>query len=153
MSLNVKTIQVGDQEFSLRLTSKAIMSYCKKHGSEGGSPVIAVLEAVNNIEAKIDLLTAALTFPDTKNKLRDGSTLLDQMADDPAWTPKRKNELILDLALESGLLSEEDYVALIDPVEENSKQLITTMARLLTGKPIGAEAEAPTSEATGENPT
>lgn len=153
MSLNVCTINVGDQEVTLRLTSKAIMNYCKKHGAEGGSPVIAVLEAVNNIEAKGDLLTNALTHPENHNKIKDGFALLDLMADDPSWKePKCKNALILDLAHEAGLLGDEDYMSLVDPVADSSKTLIDTMARLLTGKPIDSGVSDQEAE-NQENPT
>lgn len=153
MSLNVTTVCVGEQEFTLRLTSKAIMNYCQKHGNEGNSPVIAVLEAVNDISAKIDLFTNALNHPENKNTLKDGAALLDLMADDDSWKdPQVKNDLILTLAQQSGLLSDEDYLSLIDPVAENGKKLISTMAKLLKGEPVnGSAAEGQTE--TQENPT
>lgn len=154
MSLNVMTIDVAGQALSLRLTSKGIMNYSKKHGTDGGSPVIAVLEAVNNIEAKADLLTNALIHPENSNKVKDGYTLLDLMADDPAWkNPTDKNVLILQLAREAGLLSDEDYSSLLEPVTESSKALIDAMSRLLTGKPVENVAAGAESENTEENPT
>ena len=154
MSLNVTTINVADQVFSLRLTSKGIMNYSKKHGTDGGSPVIAVLEAVNNIEAKADILTNALLHPENANKVKDGYTLLDLMADDPEWkAPQAKNVLILELARDAGLLSDEDYSSLLEPVTESSKALIDAMSRLLTGNPIDNEATGTVSENAEVNPT
>lgn len=152
MSLNVMTISVGDKTLTLRLTSRAIMNYCKKHGSEGGSPVIAVLEAVNNIEARADLLTAALGHPDNHNEIKDGYKLLDLMADSGSWDRHCINDTILELARQSGLLTDEDFLSLIDPVRENGEKLISTMARLLTGKPV--EDTVPDSQGEqAENPT
>jgi len=154
MSLNVSTIHVGDQEFTLRLTSKAVMNYAKKHGTDGGSPVIAVLEAVNNLEAKGDLLTNALNHPENKNKIKDGYLLLDLMADDPIWQePEAKNKLILDLAHESGLLGDDDYDSLLVPVAESNRNLISTMAKLLTGQPISTNAAGEAAETAEGNPT
>ena len=152
MSLNVMTISVGDKTLTLRLTSRAIMNYCKKHGSEGGSPVIAVLEAVNNIEARADLLTAALGHPDNHNEIKDGYKLLDLMADSGIWDRHTINDTILELARQSGLLTDEDFLSLIDPVRENGEKLISTMARLLTGKPVEGTAPDTQGEQT-ENPT
>lgn len=153
MSLNVATVCVGGQEFTLRLTSKAIMNYCQKHGNEGGSPVVAVLEAVNSISAKIDLFTNALNHPENKNGLKDGAALLDLMADDNSWKdPQAKNDLILTLAQQAGLLSDEDYLSLIDPVAENGKKLISTMTKLLRGEPLDNKAAEGQPETQG-NPT
>lgn len=152
MSLNVTEISVGEKTLTLRLTSRAIMNYCKKHGSEGGSPVIAVLEAVNNIEARADLLTAALGHPDNHNEVKDGYKLLDLMADSGSWDRHIINDTILELARQSGLLTDEDYLSLIDPVRENGEKLISTMARLLAGKPV--EESSPDSQGDqAENPT
>lgn len=153
MSLNVTTVRVGEQEFTLRLTSKAIMNYCQKHGNEGSSPVIAVLEAVNDISAKIDLFTNALNHPENKNALKDGAALLDLMADDDSWKdPQVKNDLVLTLAQQAGLLSDEDYLSLIDPVAENGKKLISTVAKLLKGESVN-DSSAEVQAGGQENPT
>ena len=152
--MNFHNINIGDRAFTLRLTSKAIFNYCKKHGTDGGSPIIAILEAVNNLEAKADLLTHALNHPDNKNSVRDGYALLDLMADDSEWkTPLAKNQLILDLALEAGLLDESEYAELQEPVAKSSKALIDTMAKLLIGAPIGDAATTGDQPEHEENPT
>ena len=152
MSLNVKTIYVGDMELTLRLTSKALMNFNLKHGAENGSPMIAVLDATTNYAARIDLLTNALRHPENKNSVKDGDVLLDMMADSGSWDRECINELILDLARESGLLSEVDYLTLKDSVVESGKQMITTLSKLLTGKPIGT-ADTSDVEDAEENPT
>lgn len=153
MSLNVKTITVGGTEVTLRLTSKALLSFNLKHGAAGQSPVVAVLSALDDMEARIDLFTNALSHPDNKNTVRNGADLLDMMADDAyAWSRDCVNRLILELAEESGLLSSEDFSSLLTPVEQNGKKLISTLADLLVGKPVGTAGTEPEADSE-ENPT
>lgn len=153
MSLNVKTIRVGDKEFTLRLTSKALLSFNLKHGSEGASPVVPVLQAVSDLAARCDLFAHALTHPENKNAVKDGGQLLDLMADDPSWDNNSINELILELAHESGLLTEEDYLSLIDPVAQSGKQLINTLSRLLVGKPAAGSGDDVSGGDSEDTPT
>lgn len=153
MSLNVSTICVGDKEVTLRLTSKALMNFNLKHGAEGNSPVVAVLNAVNDYAARIDLLTAALNHPENRNTIKDGATLLDEMADSGSWDRNGINTLILDLALQSGLLDAEDHEALIDPVAKSGPKLIKTLSKLLTGERISADEADAGGESDAENPT
>lgn len=153
MSLNVSTIYVGDKECTLRLTSKALMNFNLKHGAEGNSPVVAVLNAVNDYAARIDLFTNALNHPENKNTIKDGAMLLDLMADSGSWDRNGVNTLILDLAHQSGLLDADDYLALVDPVTQSGSKLIKTLSKLLTGEDVSA-GEAEADEASGaENPT
>lgn len=142
MSLNVKPIVVGDKELTLRLTSKALVNFNLKHGIEGNSPTIAVLGAVNDMAARIDLFTNALTHPENKNPIKDGGLLLDLMADDPSWSKDEVNELILTLAAESGLIHPEEASSLLSSVRENSTKMISALGRLLTGEPNAQESTA-----------
>ena len=152
MSLNVATINVDGATVTLRLTSKALLNFNLKHGATGQSPVVAVLSALDDMEARIDLFTNALNHPENKNEVKDGAKLLDMMADDLCWPRDQVNRLILELAHESGLLSGEDFTSLIDPVEQNGKKLISVLADLLTGKSAGAGG-GNSEDATEENPT
>lgn len=155
MSLNVKTITVGDKTLTLRLTSKALLQFNLKHGIEGNSPTIAVLGAVTDMAARIDLFTNALTHPESKNSVKDGGLLLDLMADDPSWSRDDVNALILELASESGLIHPEEAVDLQRSVAENSSKMIATLGRLLTGETQEApNKDSEAEEAAGEeNPT
>lgn len=151
MSLSVKTITVGDREVTLRLTSKALMQFNLKHGIEGNTPTIAVLGAVSDMAARIDLLTNALIHPENKNTVKDGGLLLDLMADDPSWSRDAVNQLILDLAVEAGLIDPEEREALMDAVLCNGKKTLSALAGLLSGH--GSEkAEQPETEENSENP-
>lgn len=154
MSLNVNTITVSGTEVTLRLTSKALLNFNLKHGAAGQSPVVAVLSALDDMDARIHLFTNALTYPDNKNTVKDGADLLDMMADDVCWSRDEVNRLILELAHQSGLLSNEDFTNLLEPVAQNGKKLISTLADLLAGKPVGATAAEAEAEADSEeNPT
>lgn len=149
MGLNVKTLTVGENEVTLRLTSKALFNFNQKHGSEGTSPLVALLSAVDDIGARMDLLTNALNHPENKNKIKDGGQLLD-LLHDTGWDRDMVNILILELAQESGLISSEELSNLIDPVAENGKRLVDKLADLLSGKPMGKDVlEGPGAE----NPT
>lgn len=153
MSLNVKTIMVNGTEVTLRLTSKALLNFNLKHGAAGQSPVVAMLSALDDMGARIDLFTNALNYPDNKNAVKNGADLLDMMADDEfEWPRDCVNRLILELAEESGLLSSEDFSSLLEPVEQNSKKLISALANLLAGKPVGAGSAEPEAGSEG-NPT
>jgi len=151
MSLNVNTICVGEHTLTLRLTSKSLLNFNIEHGQEGTSPVVAVLSAITDLSAKADLLTAALNHPENRNAVKNGADLLDLMADSGSWEPNAINDLILQLAKDSGLLGEEDFLALIDPVMESNKKLISTLSNLLVGKPADASREV--TENAEENPT
>lgn len=153
MSLNVKTIRVGDTEVTLRLTSKALLNFNLKHGSEGNFPVIAVLDAINNYSSRIDLFTNALNHPENKNIVKTGDALLDQMADDSTWDRRAVNVLILELAEESGLLDGDAASALIEPIVESDKNMISMLSNLLAGKPIGGAESATEQTDNEENPT
>ena len=153
MSLNVHNIDVGGQQYTLRLTSKALLNFNLKHGVEGNTPTIAVLGAVSDVSARIDLLSAALQHPENRNGIKDGAALLDLMADDAEWGREKINDLILQLAVECGLLDATEAGELLDAVVENNRKTIYTLQRLLVGKqPEDAAPESGTGEK-AENPT
>ena len=152
MSLSVKTIEVGGQAYTLRLTSKALLSFNLKHGIEGNTPTIAVLGAVSDMAARVDLLTNALMHPENKNSVKDGGTLLDLMADDPQWDRDRTNGLILELAAEAGLIDAGEAAELQEAVATNDRNTISILKDMLTGKPRKQVGEPDTADEE-ENPT
>lgn len=153
MSLNVHEIQLGDQTITLRLTSKALLNYSMKHGVEGNSPAVAVLNAIGDYAAREDLFTKALSHPDNKNTVKDGSTLQDLLADN-GWDRDDVNKLILDLAAEAGLLKDEEVVDLLDCAKANGAKVVSTLGRLLRGDRMDAPVEQESSDGSSkENPT
>lgn len=153
MSLNVHEIQLGDQTITLRLTSKALLNYSMKHGVEGNSPAVAVLNAIGNYAAREDLFTKALSHPDNKNTVKDGSTLQDLLADH-GWDRDDVNKLILDLAAEAGLLKDGEVADLLDCAKANGVKVVSTLGRLLRGDRMDAPVEQESSDGSSEeNPT
>lgn len=154
MSLNVHEIRLGDQTVTLRLTSKALLQFNLKHGVEGNSPAVAVLGAISDYAARIDLFTNALTYPGNGNAVKDGGQLLDLLSDN-SWDRDAVNQLILDLAAESGLLKPEEAADLMDCVCENGSRMVRTLGSLLRGiNPHEDSPAAEEAEADGEaNPT
>ena len=153
MSLNVHEIRLGEQAVTLRLTSKALMNFNLKHGVEGNSPAVAVLGAVSDYAARIDLFTNALTHPENKNTVKQGDQLLDLLTDN-GWDRDAVNQLILDLAEESGLLKSGEAVDLMNSVTENGSRMIQTLGSLLRGEHPREDAQTEESEEAEEaNPT
>ena len=152
MSLNVSKINVGGTEVTLRLTSKALLNFNLKHGTAGQSPLVAVLSALDDMDARIHLFTNALLHPENKNPVKDGADLLDMFADDPSWGRAEVDHLILELSHQSGLLSGEDFTSLMEPVAQNSKKLISVLSDLMVGKSVPAATPGAAS-AEEENPT
>lgn len=153
MSLHVHEIRLGEQVVTLRLTSKALMNFNLKHGVEGNSPAVAVLGAVSDYAARIDLFTNALNHPENKNTVKQGDQLLDLLTDH-SWDRDTVNQLILDLAEESGLLKSGEVVDLMNSVTENGSRMIQTLGSLLRGENPGDDARAEEPEGTEEeNPT
>lgn len=152
MSLNVHEIQLREQTITLRLTSKALLNYSLKHGVEGNSPAVAVLNAVGDYSARADLFTNALNHPDHKNAVKDGCVLQDLLADN-GWDRDMVNKLILDLAVEAGLLKEEEAATLFECAAENGAKVVNTLGKLLRGDRVGNEAPKESNTAEEENPT
>lgn len=153
MSLNVHEIRLGEQVVTLRLTSKALMNFNLKHGVEGNSPAVAVLGAVSDYAARIDLFTNALNHPENKNTVKQGDQLMDLLTDH-SWDRDAVNQLILDLAEESGLLKSDEAVDLMNSVTENGARMIKTLGSLLRGEHPREETQAEESEEAEEaNPT
>lgn len=153
MSLNTKSIEFQDgTEVQLRLTSSALLTFVHNFGVKGTAPIVCIMEAVeSNFEAKIALLKGALDFPDNKNTIPSGAALLDKLADE-GYGRDEINALILDLCVKAGLVSAEDYQELLAAVTENGRQMVKTLAGLLTGK-APETMNAPAAESQEENPT
>ena len=153
MSLNVREIQLRDQTVTLRLTSKALLHYSMKHGVEGNSPAVAVLNAVGDYAAREDLFTKALNHPENKNTVKDGCVLQDLFADN-SWDRDAVNQLILDLAVDAGLLKADEALTLFECAAENGAKVVNTLGKLLRGDRVGYEAQPDADNATEEaNPT
>lgn len=149
LNLNAMTLNLGDKTVTLRLTTRAIRNYAQKHGEKGANPLVAVLSAVDDLDAKIELFSAALTHPGNDNPVKDGADLLDLMADN-CMGHKEISRTIVDLAVAAGLVDSEQGTNLAEAVDTNNDQFVAILTGVLTGKPApGAAEENPQKE----NPT
>lgn len=150
--MNVKTITLGETTVSLRLTASKLQDYIKNYSNEAQSPLLSVLDAMENLKNKAALFTAALQFKDNTNAVKDGWELLDLMADS-GYTALDVKKLIVELAEQSGLVDHEDTVDVLNAIESGNRKFINTITMVLAGErpddAPAADAEQPESE----NPT
>lgn len=149
LNLNAKTLNLGDNTVTLRLTTRAIRNYAQKHGEKGANPLVAVLSAVDDLDAKVDLFTAALTYSGNNNTIKSGEDLLDLMADNYMGR-KEINRIIVDLTVAAGLVDSEQGTTLAEAVDTNDDKFMDILTGILTGNPAPVEAADAPQE---ENPT
>lgn len=133
---------------TLRLTSRALSNYIKEHGLPGAAPLVSVMNAVNDMDALIALLTAAMRYPGSvvDKELATGAELLDALADEDKGDVYIKG-LVVQLARDAGLVNDQGAKELADAAGANSAQLVSKIAALL--RLDGVEEEAQEEE----NPT
>lgn len=141
------TYAIGNKTVQLRLTAAALAKHCEEFGDKGQNPIVCVVDALDNLPAKISLLTKALNFPGNQNNVRNGADLLDLLAEENK-TQDDANCLILDIARTCGQLDEDDLADLRNAVCDHNKKLISGIVGLLNGvMPESVQREV------AENPT
>lgn len=137
-------------EVQLRLTTGKLQQYLNKTGGLNMHPLLGVLDAVNNLEKKVELLRAALTWPGNPNKemTLDGAELLDMLVDE-GLSGEDINGVILQLAQDAGLVAEDQREQLADALAAGSNALFGTICDALAGNEPDREEPAPKTE----NPT
>lgn len=133
---------------TLRLTSRALSSYIKEHGLPGAAPLVSVMNAVNDMDALIALLSAAMRYPGAvvDKELATGAELLDALADEDKGDVYIKG-LVVQLARDAGLVDDQGAKDLADAAGANSAQLVSKIAALLRLDGVDEEAQEE------ENPT
>lgn len=133
---------------TLRLTSRALSNYIKEHGLPGAAPLVSVMNAVNDMDALIALLTAAMRYPGSvvDKELATGAELLDALADEDKGDVYIKG-LVVQLARDAGLVDDQGAKELADAAGANSAQLVSKIAALLRLDGVDEEAQEE------ENPT
>lgn len=139
----------GDKIVSLRLTSQALSKYIKEHGIPGAAPVVSVLNAVNDLDALMALLTAAMRYKGAvaDKDIPTGGELLDLLADEDRGDLYVRG-LVVRLALDAGLLDEAGAHELEEAMAANSALVVSKVAQLL--RLDGGDAPA---QEEGANPT
>lgn len=149
----LKTYDISLQDgtvLRMRLTSRALSAYLSKHGITGASPVVSVLSAVNDVEAQIALLTAALKC-DPKNKIQDGAVLIDTVIDEGGAESDIRH-MIGCLAAGCGLVKQDALEDVLEALEVDRTETLEKVISLLRreeDKPSDGDADSEGEE----NPT
>lgn len=144
-------ITVGGQTLQLRLTAAKLQTYIKANANSAQSPLLAILDAMDSLGKQADLLTAALTWPEAKNPIRSGYALLDAMADDDYGGPVAVKRLIVQLAVDAGLVTAEDGDKIAESLAPGQEKLMDTVCRLLRMEQVNVDTQ--TTAGKEENPT
>ena len=155
LELSTREVTLTDgSSVHLRLTTKAIGKHKLKYGKDS-PPLLSLLLALEDYEARVDLLDAALKYPGNNNAIKDGSDLLDALTD-AGYSPADIDRLIIDLCGDCGLIGMTDLGKYQEAARANSDRITEKLLGLLTGTPVSELVEtgdaAPAGEAE-ENPT
>lgn len=145
--MRVDTFQIGGIEVTMRLSAQALAQHCKDYGKPGENPVVCVMEAVDDMSAKISLMTKALNHKGNDNLIRNGADLLDLMADN-GMGQDAANHMILTMARTCGQLTDEELAKLEGAINGR----ITKIVNLFAGEVADDSKPAP-QDAEEENPT
>lgn len=129
--MKVLIIAVGDDSVSLRLTASKLAAYAAETGSSGNT-LFAIMDALDNVDNRAKLLTAALTFKGNSNRIQDGYELLDMLAD-AEYGPVKIKELIVSLAVDSGVVGRDDAAKLTVAIKTGSEKLYKAAVAVLSG--------------------
>lgn len=145
-------IVLGDETVCLRLSALTLAQYAKDIGSSGNT-LFAVMDALDDIDKRGALFTAALTFKGNENEVQSGFELIDMLAD-AEYGPIEVKELIVNLAVDAGIISKVDAAKLVAAIKTGSEKLYDAAVAVLSGdmSKLPAQQEQPT-ETTEENPT
>lgn len=149
--MKVKTIEVDGVAIELRLTASRLAAFAEKTKS-GGNTLFSIMDALDDVSKQGHLLTAALTFKGNTNSIRDGFDLIDALAD-AAYTPIRVKELIVSLAVDSGIIDTADAEKLTDAIKAGSEKLYNAAAAVLSGNAAELSAGNAGAETQEKNPT
>lgn len=118
MARSCYVLRLGDKEYKLRLTLKGQQ---KVKELDREAPVMAlVMSAVDDPEAMEVLLTEALNWEGNSNKIHSGAELYDMMVDNGYSGSEDFLEVVLGIAHNAGLLTEDDRAK----VERVTKKVI-----------------------------
>ena len=142
---------LDDTAVFLRLSASKLAEYAKEIGS-GGNTLFAVMDALDDLEKQAALFTAALTYKGNPNEIRDGFELIDMLAD-AKYGPLGVKELIVNLAVESGIMTVVDAAKLVAAIKTGSAKLYDAAVAVLSGDMSGLPAAEQKAEEPEENPT
>lgn len=118
-------LELGDVTVKLRLTLKGQKALREKYPED--SVLTTIMEAVDDPEAMDLVLTQALSFDGSGNKIRSGEELYDLLVDNGYEGQEDFMGLMMDIAKNAGLVTQDDRDKLGRVV---SKQIRNAMDRL-----------------------
>lgn len=147
------TVKIQEEEFQLRLTTAKLEEYLKNTDGDQNNPLIGVLDAMTLLPKRIKLFTAALQWPENKNRVKNGAELLDKLLDDGV-KPREISNIILELAAMAGLMDEDELEGMMQAnqlgTEKFTKAIMDMMAGREPEKAAPAEGDA---QENGDSPT
>lgn len=149
--MKVITINVGGESVSLRLTASKLAAYAAETGSNGNT-LFAVMDALDDMDKRGKLLTAALTYKDNSNRVQDGLELLDMLADEE-YEPVEIKELIVSLAVDCGVVGRDDAAKFVAAIKAGAAKLNKAAVAILSCDVPEASGDAKTADDGQENPT
>lgn len=154
MQYETITVPVADGEVQLRLTSKGLITYAKGMQLDHIPPLAAVISALDSVEAKCALFTAAMRWPGHQNDIKKyptGEALMDALLLE-GWNFQQLDELVVDLAQISGLTKDEDARRIKDAHAAGEQVNINRMVAMLKGEDAEGQGAEAFSKGQEENP-
>lgn len=154
MQYEAISVSVADGEVQLRLTSKGLITYAKEMGLDRIPPLAAVISALDSVEAKCALFTAAMRWPGHQNEIKKyptGEALMDALLLE-GWDFRQMDDLVVDLAKVSGLAKEEDAQRIKAAHAAGEQVNIDRMVAMLKGEVTEAQGAEAAPDGQEENP-
>lgn len=146
-----KQLILEDKTVYLRLSASKLAEYASKIGSSGNT-LFAVMDALDNLENQAALFEAALSYKGNPNEIHDGYELIDMLAD-AGYSPIGIKELIINLAVGAGVISNGDAAKIISAIKAGSDKLYEAAVAVLSGDMSSLPAAQQEANNTEENPT
>ena len=150
-----RILTLGDVTVYLRLSAVKLSEYAQVIGSSGNI-LFAVLDALDSLDNQAALFHAALGFKGNNNTVHDGYELIDLLAD-AGYGPVGIKNLVVDLAKDSGVMTEVDAAKVVAAIKTGSEKLYEAAVAILSGDmsglPAASQNEESAAEDDSENPT
>lgn len=141
--LTLETADGKELSVNLRLTAMAQVELKKKYKEDQGT-LDTLLDAVDDVEKMVDVLSAALKWSGNDNPAISGAELYDLMAANDLLGHVGKAEVMTSLARASGLISKETK----DSIDAGmAKRVGRAFDRLGDGETPGEDTEEPSKNA------
>lgn len=149
--MKAKKLILDDKAVCLRLSAAKLAEYANAIGS-GGNTLFAVMDALDDLQKQAALFSAALTYKGNTNEITEGFDLIDMLAD-AGYSPVGVKELIIELAVTAGVISNGDAAKVVAAIKTGSDKLYDAAVAVLSGDMSSLPAVEQKAEAPEENPT